>query len=206
MTKKLLALALFVLLQLPIALYVSAGDDALSQAQREVVFWLLSVFIIAYVYAFEHRPLSSIGLSRPAWRDLLIGAGTGVLTVAGMAVIYLYILPSATQADAGSISEVQSYPLWLQMELCLRAGVFEELLYRGFGIERLAELLRSRWLGALICLTVFTWRHLETWGWLHLVIAGFGGVMLTALYLWRRSLVCNMIAHFITDAVGFLIA
>jgi uncharacterized protein len=30
--------------------------------------------------------------------------------------------------------------------------------------------------------------------------------MLTALYLWRRNLVSNMIAHFVMDAVGFLIA
>jgi hypothetical protein len=28
----------------------------------------------------------------------------------------------------------------------------------------------------------------------------------SALYLWRRSLVSTMIAHFVTDAVGFLVA
>jgi uncharacterized protein len=38
------------------------------------------------------------------------------------------------------------------------------------------------------------------WGWGHLLIAGFGGLTLTLLYVWRRNLWANIIAHFIADA------
>jgi membrane protease YdiL (CAAX protease family) len=38
------------------------------------------------------------------------------------------------------------------------------------------------------------------WGWGHLLIAGFGGLTLTLLYVWRRNLWANIIAHFIVDA------
>jgi len=206
MKKAVLSVALFALLQLPITLFVSPGNDTVSQMHREVVFWLLTAFILAYVLWSEGRPLSSIGLSKPGWRDALIGLGTGGVIVAGMALLYLVILPGLQSADAASFGEVQAYPFWLRLEICVRAAVFEETLYRGFGIERLSELLRSRWAAALISLAVFTWRHLENWGWMHLIVAGFGGLMLTALYLWRRSLVATMIAHFVTDAVGFLVA
>jgi len=72
-------------------------------------------------------------------------------------------------------------------------------------IERLAELTRLRWLAALISLTAFTLAHLSYWGWSHLIIAGFGGAVLTGLYLLRRDLTSNMIAHFVTDGVGFLV-
>jgi len=34
----------------------------------------------------------------------------------------------------------------------------------------------------------------------HLITAGFYGLILTLLYLWRRNLYSNMIAHWILDA------
>jgi membrane protease YdiL (CAAX protease family) len=88
--------------------------------------------------------------------------------------------------------------------LILRAAAFEELFYRGFVIERLTDLTGLRWLAAVISVTAFTLAHLEYWGWAHLMIAGFAGCLLTGLYLWRRDLACNMIAHLLTDGIGFL--
>ena len=35
-----------------------------------------------------------------------------------------------------------------------------------------------------------------------MAVAGFGGVILTGLYLARRDLGCNMVAHLATDAIG----
>ena len=100
---------------------------------------------------------------------------------------------------------VKAMPLWFRVILILRAAVFEEIFYRGFVIERLTELTRLRWLAALISLTAFTQAHLSGWGWAHLMIAGFGGIALTVLYLLRRDLASNIVAHLLTDAVGFLV-
>jgi uncharacterized protein len=72
-------------------------------------------------------------------------------------------------------------------------------------IERLTELTRLRWLGALVSLVAFTLAHVNGWGWAHLLVAGFGGIVLTMLYLIRKDLACNMLAHFLTDAVAFLV-
>jgi membrane protease YdiL (CAAX protease family) len=38
-----------------------------------------------------------------------------------------------------------------------------------------------------------------------MVVVGFGAVILGLLYLWRRDLICNMIAHFLVDLAGFLV-
>jgi len=39
-----------------------------------------------------------------------------------------------------------------------------------------------------------------------LVVAGYGGAILTALYLWRRrKLSANIVAHWIGDGAGFLL-
>jgi membrane protease YdiL (CAAX protease family) len=86
----------------------------------------------------------------------------------------------------------------------VRAATFEEIYFRGFAIERLTEMVGSRPVAAAISLVTFSAEHVSYWGWAHLVVASFGGAVLTGLYLWRRDLGANMIAHLLTDAVGFL--
>jgi membrane protease YdiL (CAAX protease family) len=126
--------------------------------------------------------------------------------VAGMAGIYMVIFPAlGLSANESMTASIQSMPFWFRIFLILRAAVFEELFYRGFMIERLTELTRLRWLAALVSLGAFTLAHVNGWGWAHLMIAGFGGIVLTTLYLVRRDLACNMLAHFLTDAVAFLV-
>jgi membrane protease YdiL (CAAX protease family) len=36
-------------------------------------------------------------------------------------------------------------------------------------------------------------------------VAGFGGLLLTILFLWRGNLWANVLAHWLTDAAGFLL-
>ena len=57
----------------------------------------------------------------------------------------------------------------------------------------------------LVTCALFTLAHLTGWGWEQTLIAGAAGIVLTLLYLWRRDLIANMIAHWITDAVPFLL-
>ena len=37
------------------------------------------------------------------------------------------------------------------------------------------------------------------------LLAGVGGAVATALYLWRRDLLANMIGHAIADTVGLAV-
>jgi membrane protease YdiL (CAAX protease family) len=83
--------------------------------------------------------------------------------------------------------------------LVSRAAVAEEVLFRGYPIERLEQLTGSRLLAAAISWTAFTVAHHRLWGWNYLIEAGFLGVILTFLYLWRRNLPSNMIAHWIAN-------
>lgn len=53
---------------------------------------------------------------------------------------------------------------------------------------------------------VFTLEHVSTWGWSHILIAGFGSLLLTLLYVWRRNLWINIIAHFIVDGASVLLS
>jgi len=200
------AIVLMIVLQLPIGGYMIPGASLAAQTGREAIYWVLTVILIGYVLFVEHRPISSVRLKWPTWKSLAFGLAGGVAMIAGMALIYIVIFPAlGLSSIEGGLIAVKALPVWLRVMLIIRAAVFEELCFRGFMIERLTEITGFRWLAAAISLAAFTFAHLGYWGWPHLIIAGFGGVILTGLYLWRGDLSCNMIAHFLTDGVGFLI-
>jgi|HubBroStandDraft_5_1064220.scaffolds.fasta_scaffold01357_2 uncharacterized protein len=202
----LLAVALIVVLQLPLAGWVFPGESLTAQVEREGVYWALTAVLVMFITLVERRPLSSVNLRRPTWKSLVFGVACGLVMVAVIAVLYIWVLPRlGSTKSVEQLSTVLALPLWFRIEIVVRAAIFEELLYRGFMIERLTELFRSRWVAAGISVVVFTSEHLGYWGWGHLLIAGFGGCVLTALYLWRRDLASNMVAHFVVDGIGFLI-
>jgi len=205
--RRLGAIAVLALLQLPWPSWLFPSESLSAQALRELVFWLMTVLLLAYVLLVERRPLRSIGLVRPTWRSLAWGVGGAVVTVAGAAFFYLVIVPAlGLSAAEKQMGEVMALPLWFLLGLVTRAAVFEELCYRGFAIERIAELSGRRWLAALVSLALFTFAHVAFWGWAHLIIAGFGVLMLPALYLLRRDLASNMLAHWLTNGIGFLLS
>ena len=102
------------------------------------------------------------------------------------------------------MASVLSLPYWLNVLIVVRAAVAEEILFRGYPIERLEEISSSRAVAGIVTCTVFTLDHVGFWGWHHIFVAGAAGSALTLLYFWRRNIFVNMLAHFIVDAVAFL--
>ena len=64
----------------------------------------------------------------------------------------------------------------------------------------------SKWLAAAATLVLFTLMHVPAVGWAHLLTVGIVGGLVTMLYLWRRNLLVNVVAHATIDAVGLLVA
>ena len=200
------AAVLMVLLSLPLPRWLVPGESVSAQAWRELAFWGLLLVLVAYILLFERRPLSSIGLKRPNWKTLVFGALGAMVMVGGMAFIYMVIYPAlGLSASEPGTAAVAALPFWLRVLIVVRAAVFEEMYFRGFAIERLTDILGTRRGSAAITLVAFTAEHLSYWGRAHLMIAGFGGAVLTGLYLWRRDLGANIVAHLLTDGIGFLL-
>jgi membrane protease YdiL (CAAX protease family) len=142
----------------------------------------------------------------PGIRGVLIAIPAGVVMLAGLAAIYYVLFPALHLSEGQQMNQLIATPFWWRFISVIRAAVGEEVLFRGYAIERLQELTGSRTVAAVLSCAVFSLAHVGPWGWSHLLIAGFGGVMLTALYLWRRNLWVNIIAHFIVDGVAVLLA
>lgn len=172
----------------------------------EVMWWVLIVVVLLYVAVIERRPLSSIGFRRLRWLDILAAIGAAVIALGGIVLIYSVLFPALhLQMNKGAMNGILQTPLWYRLILVTRAAVAEEIVFRGYPIPRLEELSRSRIFAAFLSWAVFTYAHLSYWGAAQLIIAGWGGLVLTILFLWRRNLWANMIAHWLTDGAGFLL-
>jgi membrane protease YdiL (CAAX protease family) len=170
----------------------------------EAIWWVVIVALLVYVRFAERRPLSSVGFHPLGVKNAFIGIAGGVVTVAGLGLIYYVIFPLFRLNETEQMHQLLATPYWWRFISVIRAAVGEEVLYRGYTIERLRELTRSLPLAAAVSWVAFTFAHVGPWGWNHLIVAGFGGAMLTLLYAWRRNLWVNMIAHFVIDGVAVL--
>ena len=189
---------------LPYPVWIDEFASTTHLILNELIYWALVAATLAYVVKVERRPLASIGLRRPSLRDGLAAFAIAVATIAGLAALYLVVLPALHLDETQQVDKLTSAPTWWLAVSVLRAGVSEEVLFRGYPIERLQEWSGSRALAAIVPLIAFTLAHVGPWGWSHLLVAAFGGAMLTVLYLWRRNLWASMLAHCLIDGVAVL--
>ncbi len=176
-----------------------------SLFSHEVLWWLAVGILLFYILRVERLPLSSIGFRKPKVWDILLAVFAGILMVVAIVVIYSFVFPLLhLHQNAREMNTLLRYPFWYRFMMVTRAAVAEEILFRAYPIGRMEELTGSTLLAAVISWAVFTIAHLSSWGWAQLIVAGFGGVVLTVLYVWRRNLYANMIAHWLADGAGFL--
>jgi uncharacterized protein len=174
---------------------------------REAVWWGIALVMLSYVRFIEHRPLASIGLRRPTVKTFTIGLAAAVLLFASVMVVYAVVFPLlGLSMNQHATEGITRNPLWFQIALALRGAVVEEILYRGYPIARITEVTGSKWLAAAISIVVFTAVHLRYWGGAQLLIVAPAALVLALMFLWRRDLVSNMVAHFLVDAAGFVAA
>lgn len=197
----LLALGFF---SLPVGAWVHDDAGLANRLGFELIVWAWVAGILLYVVRVERRPLSSIGFRAVGWKDGIIAILAGILILAGLALMLLVVFPALRWSESSQVNSLSALPYWLNVLIVVRAAVSEEILFRGYPMERLEELTGSRAVAGVLTCTVFTLDHISFWGWHHIFIAGLAGAALTILYLWRRNIWVNMIAHFIVDASAFL--
>lgn len=169
-----------------------------------LLYFGVAAAIVALVLRADGVTAAEIGIRRPGW----ITAASGLaLWAVGLIVLPVVTAPLArlfgTEGVQSGLNELATMPPALRVFVAIGAGAVEELLYRGFAIERLSRLTRRRWLAGAIAATLFGLAHVPSWGLGFALSADLpAGIYMTAFYLWRRDLVANMIAH----SLGLLVA
>ena len=198
---------LFIALAIPL-LPLSGWENEFSGTGHligyEVIWWALVGIILFQTVVLEQDKLSSLGFKRVNWREILAAIGIGVITLVGIGALYYWVLPLLHLSETSQMNQLTQTPAWWRVISVIRAAVGEEILFRGYAISRLKRLTNSTPIAAFISLAFFTIAHIGTWGWGHLIIAAFGGLMLTLAYLWKGNIWVSIIAHVLIDGVSVL--
>ena len=176
----------------------------LTYMWAELAFWLLLLVMILWIYFVEKRTIASIGWKKMTIKLTFVAIGFGlVLFIAfGIATTVIQKLGLELNQEVAEMISGKSIPVLFL--LALRAGVVEEVLYRGYAFERIYELTKSKWVAGLVPLIMFMLVHL-TWGIGHLLFIFIAGGLLTLMYVSKRNLAVNIIAHFTVDVIALAV-
>jgi len=194
-----LFIALFGILIVRAAVYAFYPPNSFpAAAWRESLNWVCAIALLLIIRFGEHLPFRSVGIGRASIKSSLAWGGI----IAVVCAVLAFAIAAFTHYTGGSSGAAfAKLPLWLITLIVLRAGVLEELFYRGYAIERLVALGLNRFWAGIIPLLIFGVAH-WTGGWANIVIALVLGAVLTLFYLRRRDLVANIFGHFLVDFIS----
>jgi CAAX protease family protein len=169
-----------------------------SAILKETLIWVSAAALLLIILRGERLAFTSIGLGTCRWWKSiawgLVIAVVSAAVVGGLAYLTGY-------GNGPGSAAFEKLPLWLITLIVVRAGVVEELFYRGYAIERLRMIGLGPFWSVTIPLVIFSLGHWSG-GAANILIAVAAGIILTGFYLWRRDLVANMIGHGLVDFVA----
>src|SRR5260370_28186107 len=162
----------------------------------------------SFVANFDRTIAAKLHRLLPAtWKSVVFGVLAAIALTAIMVLEFSIVVPLLHLNTASIVAgqrSIVSTPYWYRILLVLRAAVVEEILFRGYLIEKVRQLSKNTAFAVVVSVTAFTYAHLGGWGPVHLIAVGGGGLVFALLYVWRRDLPSNILAHFLADAAGFL--
>ena len=202
---------LLVALGLPFVLTLLFGrrSEGLWDPSRAVLTvaeqWATTLILLGVIFFWERQTLASIGIKRMTGHDVLWGV---VGFVVG-ALSFIFTLPLVNALGLGTTSEgitqLAQTPIALRVAIVITAGITEEILFRGYPIERLTEMTGRIGWGAGIAYIAFVLLHIPFWGLGGTIQIGVWSLIVTVLYIWRRNLPACMLMHILNDAYAFIL-
>ncbi|HSW45292.1 MAG TPA: type II CAAX endopeptidase family protein [Phycisphaerae bacterium] len=152
---------------------------------------------------------ASIGLTR---RNLIVNAAIGV---GAMAALYagllvplgLVLSQFGDLADQPRKAIEETFPpmslAWLVLMMTF-VSLWEEVVFRGFLLTRLRAIFGRWWLAVLVGASVFGPIH-GYQGFVAVIMITVLAVLLSTLFIWRKSLVPGMVLHWLHNVGTMLI-
>ncbi len=218
--------AIFFLLLATLALQISwvlplfgvAQTPAARHLVRMAIKW--SLFVV-FLRMMRSRTMGlawrELGVRYDGWRDVARQLGLAVVLTAPLGVLFaasptlqdLVLLnlspPDAPGLGSGAAGTIpQSVGLLFGIvAVAFTAAFLEELFWRGYALARRGGLpARFGIRGAVaIASALFGLTHTYL-GWTAVVLTFGGGIALSLVYWWRRSLLLNIAIHFLFDVAG----
>jgi len=171
-----------------------------------MVEWLMLLLLVFYwIPRVEGETLRSIGFGNFRWRYLWAGILTYLLLMIAWVGSGFALAAMGREGLRSLQPMIRGLSFPIRLSLFLTGTFFEEMVYRGYLIERLTSLAGRAWLAGLASWALFTLVHVKLFGLGPVLEVGILSAALVALYLRERSLWPCIVVHGINGVFGWLI-
>ncbi|MEO6901933.1 MAG: type II CAAX endopeptidase family protein [Bacteroidia bacterium] len=167
---------------------------------RELALFFITGILILIIVKGEKLDLESIGLHNRHWGKSILWSFLIMIVFIAVLLVCLTLFKVIGISYGQGDGKYANVSLWLMTFMMLRAGIFEEIFYRGYIMERLYN-INNNWIVYFLAPSViFGLMHYQQ-GIGGIIIATVGGLVLSSFYWKTRDLKANIIAHFMIDFI-----
>lgn len=168
--------------------------------------WGFAIVTLALAASSGGPWLAQIGVHALGWAQGLETLAAIVVVLAGMPLLQRLQkrLGGKATDQMKAFRKAAGQSLLQRLFLVVTAAVVEEVLYRGYAIGIGTVVFGNLWIAFVVSLAAFVAAHLR-WDASQLVTAFWAGLVLALLFVVSGNLFACIIAHFVVDAVGFLL-
>lgn len=190
-----------------VALRPLTEDYETTDMRSHAIKWIPAVVITAYTYVVEDEDAASLGIRWDGPRAFTKRVVAGLVVMLGANVVlepvHDRLGAEEMQSEMAEFSDTGTFE---RLFIALTAGVTEELLFRGYALERIESETGSRLVAAVSSTAAFVLAHKsDTWSWGSLVLIAQPAALITAVYLRSRDLLTAITVHALNDAIGLLL-
>lgn len=169
--------------------------------------WFVTIVLLLVVVFWERRPLRSLRLRPPRLAEVAVGlaAGAGWLLLA-RGLTGFVVQPLGGSIDTSTADALLALPFVQRVSVVAAAAVSEEVLFRGFLMERVEEITGRAWLAVLATVVLFVGGHLLHFGLVTNLFQTLITLAFALLFLWRRDLTAVIVMHATIDGWHLLAA
>lgn len=173
----------------------------LRNLTQQGIDWAFAITLMAIVLFWERLPLSSMGFKKLSGQNLAGGLGLGGFCMAGL-VVWTLIAGWLRDPSLG-MGPTTGFYLWYGPLALITAGFCEEVIYRGYAMERLLRMFKSPWPALLLPHIAFSLMHIKD-GWEKVFMVATLGFLFTWWYYKSRDLTMLIVGHLFVDAMALV--
>lgn len=167
---------------------------------RESVMCLMTGILILIIIKGEKLNLESIGLHNRHWGKSILWSIITMIAFITLVLGCLTVFKMVGISYGKNDGKYNHLSLWVMTFMMLRAGIFEEIFYRGYVMERLYSFNKNWLVFFVLPALIFGLMHYSQ-GIGGIIIATLGGLLLSFFYWKRKDLKANILAHFMVDFI-----
>jgi membrane protease YdiL (CAAX protease family) len=173
---------------------------------RLVVEILASLALLYALVRLAGEPPAALGLQRFKLSTVGWAFACFVATlILGGAAAFLASKAGITQ-NKDVLALLSARPIWVLLLIAAAAGIAEETVFRSIMISHIESATGSTAVASIVSIAAFALAHFNGWGASQILLATAPGIVLTLFFVWRRNLLICIISHFLTDALGLIVA